>query len=119
MKRIKRVSYVKSGNDVYRKDKTVLKLVEKDCYIVYNYKWSTKYNEWLPTKGTALFDGKDVHDVGIVHMSNDVERYMQLLVEYNGFLEMKPDENNRDIDADDACLLKLVFNKMGENRERK
>lgn len=118
MKRIKRVSYIKSGYDIYRKYKVVLKLVEKDCYIAYQYKWSNKYNEWLPIRDTALFDGKDVHDVGVVHMVCNAERYLQLLVEYNDFVEMKPDEHNRDVDADDACLLKLILNKIGETHEK-
>ena len=106
--KVKRVEYVKRGNTIYRKRKTIVELVEPDAYVVYGYRWSSTHYQWLPVPSTAYFDGFERRDVGALRLKQNAERYIELLCTYSGFEKMDPDELNTDTSQEDIYAGDIV-----------
>ena len=106
--KVKRVEYVKRGNTIYRKRKTIVELVEPDAYVVYGYRWSSTHSQWLPVQSTAYFDGVTRRDVGSLRLKQNADRYVELLCTYSGFEEMDPDELNTDTSKEDIHINNLI-----------
>lgn len=97
-KRIKRVTFRRSGgNIVVPYNKIILEKVEKDAYLVRQYSWLRNTNEWIPCRGTCYFDGKELVEIGklVTKTNMDVDRYFQLLVEYEKFTYMQESEEDK------------------------
>lgn len=107
--RVKRVSYVKRNDVVRRLRKVVLEVVEPDAYVAYTYEWSKVTNRWEPVKGTAYFDGTTLKEVGVLHIKENVEHYIDLLTKYSGFDYMESDEGNKDTDKEDKYLEEILM----------
>jgi hypothetical protein len=106
--RVKRVSYIKKNGVVKRLRKTVIKVVEPDAYISYNYHWSESLGKWMPLKGVAYFDGIDCVEAGVLHLKENAERYAELLTKYSGFENMAPGEDNVDTHKEDEYLNSIL-----------
>lgn len=111
--KIKKVTYVKvqfsNKSKILPKRKAVLEKVEDDCYIGKEYAWSREEKAWMPLVGCAFFDGKELHDTGLVRMrtNKDVDRYFELLVKYEGFSLMDDSEESSDPTAEIEYIREL------------
>lgn len=106
--RVKRVSYTEKNGVIRRSIKSIIEVVEPDAYVSYNYYWSDSLNKWMPIKGNAYFDGIDCIDVGVLHLKDNAERYVELLTKYSGFEHMRAVEDNTDTSIEDEYLNSIL-----------
>lgn len=115
--RVKRVEYINKNGVLCRSRKIVLEVVEPDAYVSYCYGWSKVSNKWEPIKGTAYFDGRLKQEVGILHMKENAERYVELLTKYAGFETMWPNELNTDTSAEDEYIETCMASRVSKEGE--
>lgn len=94
-KKIKRVSYIRRNNIIIPREKIILEKLEDDCYRRTIYRWDAVSSEWLITSNSGFFDGETLHEVGSIFITkSNIDRIFEVLVKYNGYEYMRPDEVN-------------------------
>lgn len=113
--KVKQINYTRRSNKVLPHEKVILEKLEDDCYRRIIYRWDSVESKWYVIKSYSLFDGENLSEIGAVCITqNNIERFFELLVKYNGFKYMKPDETNTD-SSEELERLKEINNNMEEN----
>lgn len=95
--RVKRVDYTRKNNVVIPHEKVILEKLEDDCYRKLVYRWNLYASEWYIGRASSFYDGEKLNEIGqLCITSNNIERFFDLLVKYNEFKYMKPEEINND-----------------------
>lgn len=71
--------------------KEVLTKIDDSAYLLNVYHWDVDNKEWYASYNTSYFDGEKLVDTGSVRSrtGSDVDRYFELLVEYEKFRYVK------------------------------
>lgn len=95
--RVKQVNYIRQDDKVRPHEKVILEKLEDDCYRKIVYRWDSMLSVWYVSRTSSLYDGERLNEIGALCITrNNIERFFQLLVKYNEFKYMKPDETNTD-----------------------
>ena len=95
--KVKQIKYIRRNGKVLPHEKVILEKLEDDCYRKFFYRWDSTSSEWYISKTTSLYDGENLNEIGALFITqNNIERFFELLVKYNGFKYMEPEEANTD-----------------------